>query len=310
MRFREKRESMGRGRGFPAAAAAAFLLIFFAAGAAYPQGLVVMAKKVSGELPLDRDSSLWSGPYDLEIPLVPQVMAQTRIYESQIKKLRVRAAHNTKEIAFLLEWEDRTKDAAVSGDSFSDAAAVEFPSAAVQGKPHFAMGDRENTVNIWYWKAAWQERQEREKLYATVDDFLGGVMAGNPVSQEKASPVQNLVAQGYGTATDIGRTDGGDLDGKGLWKSDRWSVVFRRSLASGEKFDAVFREGGVTPVSFAIWNGSDNERGSRKVVSTWYYVGLETEERKSLYVYPAIAFVASAAVLAGIIIAVRKKRKV
>jgi hypothetical protein len=101
-----------------------------------------------------------------------------------------------------------------------------------------------------------------------------------------------------------------DVAGNGIWETRKWSVVFKRTLASQGKFDVSFREGGVTPVAFAVWNGSDRDRGGRKVVSTWYYVGLETEEKKTTYIYPLIALIVSAGILAAIILGIRRKRGV
>lgn len=283
-------------------------LILAMAGIAYSQGLVVMAKKVSGELPLDPAHSLWNGPSVLEIPLAPQVMAKPRIYESPIKKLKVRALHNSREIAFLVEWADETEDSVLDLNRFSDALALEFPSRSAAAKPHFAMGDKENAVNIWVWKAAWQKTPKPEIMYASVDDFLGGVMADNPVSRPRTSPVENIVAQGYGSATDMEKSENQNVNGNGKWESKRWSVVIKSSLASPNKYDVSFNEGGVTPVAFAVWDGSDGDRGGRKVISTWYYVGLETEERKTIYLYPVIALIVAAGIVAGIIFVIRKRR--
>ena len=70
----------------------------------------------------------------------------------------------------------------------------------------------------------------------------------------------------------------------------------------------TFKEGTVTPVAFAVWNGSDGNRGGRKALSTWYYVGLETEEKKTLFLYPLLAFLAAAAVMAGVVIGLRRQR--
>lgn len=285
-----------------------FFLSFSLVGSAYSQGLVVMAKKVSGELPLDPSHSLWKGPGALEIPLAPQVMAIPRLYESTIKSLKVKALHNIKEIAFLVEWDNPTEDNTIDLGKFSDAVALEFPSASAAAKPNFAMGDKENAVNIWFWKAAWQRASNGEKMYATADDFLGGVTADNPISIPRKSPVENIIAQGFGSATDMEKSEARNLSGNGKWESKKWSVVFKRALTSQNKFDVSFKEGGVTPVAFAVWNGSDGNRGGRKVVSTWYYVGLETEERKTTYVYPVVALFVSAGVLSGIIFLIRKKR--
>jgi hypothetical protein len=283
-------------------------LLLFIPGFTYAQGLIVMAKKVSGELPSDPKDGAWGRAVAINVPLVPQVMAKPRIYESKIKELKVRAMHNTKDIAFLVEWNDPTEDYAVDIDKFSDAVALEFPSQTAKEKPHFAMGDKENTVNIWFWKAAWQRGEEEGRLYAMVDDFAGGIEAGNPVSRPRTTPVENIIAQGFGSATDMEKADKQNVTGKGIRDGNKWLVLFKRPLSSSERFEALFKEGGVTPVAFAVWDGSEGDRGGRKVVSTWYYVGLETEEKMTTYIYPVITFLASAAILAGIIFLVRKKR--
>ncbi len=285
------------------------LCIIFSLGVAYSEGLVIMAKKVSEELPLDPKDRMWTEAYAITVPLAPQVMAKPRIYESRIKELKVRALHNTRDIAFLVEWEDPTEDATVDIDRFSDAVALEFPSQVAKAKPHFAMGDKENPVNIWFWKAAWQKREEKQRLYAMVDDFAGGIEVNNPVSKQRMNPVENIIAQGFGSATDMEKAETQNVTGRGIREGNKYLVVFKRALTSQERFDAIFKEGGVTPVSFAVWDGSEGHRGGRKVVSTWYYVGVETEEKKTTYIYPVIAFFVTSLILAGIIFFVRKKRQ-
>lgn len=272
------------------------------------QGLVVMAKKVSGDLPLDPGDNQWRTAPELTISLTPQVMAKPRIYESKIKELNVKALHNSKEIAFLVEWNDPTEDSFIDIDKYPDGVALEFPAQTSKEKPHFAMGDKDNPVNIWLWKASSQMAQEQKRLYAMVDDFAGGLEAGNPVSIKRQYPVENLIATGFGSATNLRKLDNHHILAKGIRDGKRWLVVFKRPLSSSEPFEVLFKEGEVIPVSFAVWDGSEGHAGGRKVVSTWYYVGLETEERPSTYVYPVIAFIVSASVLAGIIIIIRKKR--
>lgn len=284
------------------------ILILVFAGAAYPQGLVVMAKKVSGELPLDPAGEIWQKAPSLEIPLAAQVMAKPRIYDSKIKSLSIRALHNTKDIAFLVEWADHARDASLDIGEFSDAVALEFPSSNARGKPHFAMGDEENASNIWYWKAAWQERLDGNKSYAAADDFAGGMQAGNPVSR-RTSPVENINAQGFGSANEMEKAEVQNITGNGKWQSNKWKVVFKRALTTPESLNVSFKEGGVTPIAFAVWDGISGDRGGRKVVSTWYYVGLETEEKKTIYLYAVIALVAAAGIETGIIFGIRKKRR-
>jgi DMSO reductase family type II enzyme heme b subunit len=120
--------------------------------------------------------------------------------------------------------------------------------------------------------------------------------------------VENIVAQGFGSATDMESSDNQNLEGSGLWEADRWSVVVKRPLDSEDKYDVRFREGGVTPVSFAVWDGSEGHGGGRKAVSTWYYVGLETEEKATTYILPVLAFIAAAGIEAGLVLWIRRRR--
>lgn len=284
------------------------LLNFLVAGLAYPQGLIIMAKKVSGELPLDPAGEIWQKASPLEIPLAAQVMAKPRIYDSKIKSLNVRAVHNTRDIVFLVEWTDDSRDALLDIGEFSDSVALEFPSFNAKSKPHFAMGDEENASNIWYWKAAWQERLESRKSDTTADETGGGIYPGTAV-QKRLSPIENISAQGFGSAKEMERAEVQNITGNGKWQSGRWKVVFKRALATQESLNVKFREGGVTPVAFAVWDGISGDRGGRKVVSTWYYVALETEDKKTVYIYAVMALVAAAGIEAGIIFWIRKKRR-
>jgi hypothetical protein len=141
-----------------------------------------------------------------------------------------------------------------------------------------------------------------------VDDFEPGVLAGNPVSKPSRPAVENIVAKGFGSATDMESSENQNLEGSGAWQADRWSVVIRRALQSDNRYDVSFREGGVTPVSFAVWDGSEGHRGGSKAVSTWYYVGLETEERAATYILPVFALIVAAGIEGGIILWIRKRR--
>lgn len=286
------------------------LCILFLSGVAYPQGVVIMAKKVSADLPLDPDNELWQRAPELNIPLFAQVMARPRIYDSSVENIRVRALHNSEEIAFLLEWQDETEDTILDVDRFPDAVAVEFPSAKSGKIPHFGMGDEETPVNIWYWKSIWQTPESQtipaeaavkaeeyaphfrtdEKTHVFVDDWLPGVLAGNPISTPGHSPIENIVANGFGSVTDNEKRSKIRVSGSGRWKDSRWQVVVKRRLSSDDIYDASFREGEVMPVAFAVWNGNDGNRGGRKAISTWYYVALEKGREVRAFILPLIAF--------------------
>jgi hypothetical protein len=306
---------------------ALFVILFSTSWApASGRGVVIMAKKVQGDIPLDPDDSIWREAEPLSVALFSQLMTRPRVYKNQINSLEVRALHNSKEIAFLLQWRDDTQDVVLDVDRFPDAAAVEFPSSTAQGKPHFGMGDAENPANIWYWKSIWQLPQAQpmppkkirkeysprfvtdEKTHIFVDEaWLSGVLALNPVSTPHLSPVENLVAAGFGSLTQ-NRASNGQPEGKASWSDGMWRLILKRKLVSHNPYDARFHEGEVTPVAFAIWNGSEMNRGSRKALSTWYYVALETEETVYTYVLPIVVLFIVAVAELLIIRAIRRKR--
>jgi DMSO reductase family type II enzyme heme b subunit len=112
--------------------------------------------------------------------------------------------------------------------------------------------ESKGTVNIWFWKADIQE---------SIDKGIKTI---------QQSPFDNLIAGGFGTST-VMKKDTQNISGKGTWKDEKWSVVFKR-LLNGTKDNVQFSKGKMTPISIAIWEGGDGDVGGRKAVSTWYYV--------------------------------------
>ncbi len=272
------------------------------------QEMVIVAKKVAADLPVEPDSFLWKMARTVEIPLASQVLVRPRTYDASVKEVKVKALHNGREIAFSLEWKDPTRDASPEVEhTFSDGVALQFPSERGGRKPHFAMGDEEGIVNIWNWKAILQEGIEKKRVYATVDDFLAGLQAGNPVSFPPKTPVQNLMASGFGSLTNLGEK-GQTIFGRGKWEAGIWRVILKRSMKATEKYEAQFEEGALMPIAFAAWDGAKDERGARKAVSTWYYVALETETRATVYVYPLLTFLGTGALVIGLILFLRKRK--
>jgi hypothetical protein len=97
--------------------------------------------------------------------------------------------------------------------------------------------------------------------------FNEGRSTGNILSNAamRISPVEDLNAEGFSTLTTQAHQD---VQGNGNWSNNRWSVVFKRSLTSGDVNDTQFT-GVKTPMGIAIWNGSNKERNGQKAVTQW-----------------------------------------
>lgn len=249
---------------------------------------VVIESKFTGQaLPDKPDDPQWNTITPVEVPLIPQVTIKPRWQNFSISNIFVKSVYNDKEIVFLLEWSDRTKsvthresDASVwesQTDSFikveenlekqktlqlRDAVAMKFPVKIPDGpeKPHFMMGDTSKAINLWQWKADWQE-------------------------QGKGSPVEELNAKGPGKPPTAQDSAGQATGGFGLYDDGRWKVVIKRSLATNEKNDVQFVGGKLIPVAFSVWDGSNGEVGLRMSISAWYYVILSAPASILVYIY-------------------------
>jgi len=275
--------------------------------ATQPGGGDIVAKRISSKIKVDPLDPVWDRVAGTEVPLMLLWQRQ-----ESVESVSVKAVHNGNEIAFLLEWEDLTPQARFTKhQDFTDGAAVQFP-VVPSRTTLFSMGDKEQTVNIWFWRADRQLDIDKKKfhdiedVYAgmVVDDyqlskvlyppdknklelktvttvldqdpvFITGWGVGNFASiPERKSPVENLNSEGFSTLTPRG-VDEQNVNGKGVWDNGKWKVVIVRSLKSENKFDAKFAPGQQIPIAFAVWDGAQGDRNGQKSVTPWYNLKIE-----------------------------------
>lgn len=233
-------------------------------------------------------ASIWDGTGSELVPLSAQNVTPP-FGGGTIGAITARALHDGQRLFFMVEWEDADVDDSVAGvDLFSDAVALQFP-IGDDGAP-YTMGGAGLPVNIWQWKAVWQVdvdsgfetiqdrlsdtyvdsyQQEGNPLYRTAEE------AGNILAQrDRTTPVENLVAEGWGTLT---TAEVQDVQGSGVWREGRWRVLFIRDFESVEPGFASFASGGVTSVAFAVWDGHANDRDGQKSIAPFIQLRLGTE---------------------------------
>jgi len=273
------------------------VLAFYKVPVASSQGVTLVAAQVEGELPLDPGSPAWQDTTAVVVPLSAQTVTKPILRQTRLQSVSARALHNGQQIAFLVEWEDETQnDTMVRVQDFRDAVALQFPQ--VSGQPFFCMGMVGGNVNIWHWKADWQADlaawQDMEDLYPDMNvdqypfaegdmpspadyqdvSYVPAAAAANLFAMPRLSPVEDLVAGGFGTLTSE-PADGQNVQGNGIWENGRWGVVFSRTLASSEAEDVSFEPGQVYSVAFAAWDGANGERNGQKSTSQWVSLQLE-----------------------------------
>ncbi len=240
----------------------------------------IRAPRVRGKLPVELTDPAWERMDPVRVALNPLWPEKDTIYA-----VAVRAAHDGKRLAVLCTWKDPIPDGApVRVQDFQDAMALQF---AMDGSPSFlGMGDATHLVNIWQWKAGWQQeadgrRADMAELYPAMhtDTYFATSYrtardAGNAVSRPHLSPVEDANARGFGTFKSQSPA-GQNVSGRGVWRDGSWSVVFVRTLKSREAEDVKLAIGKPVPVAFAVWDGQNRDRNGRKVVSNWHQLILE-----------------------------------
>lgn len=272
-----KSSTIGGGRSVPGLFVAALLVVvvFSALGVQVvsSQGLYIRSQFLSGELPFDPKSPLWEKATPMLLPLSGQVITRPTLPDPTIKSVTVRSLHNGKEIVFLLEWQDPTKNDRLTPGTFRDGAAMAFPLG--DAPAFFCMGQLDHYLNIWHWKADWQTDIERRKQKEAERKSSGeGEVRRFEVIPRRASSVEDLLGGGFSTLTS--KRGQGTVQGNALWEQGRWKVVFKRALETRDPDnDALFGPGRVQTVAFAVWNGENKERNGQKAVAPWLQLILD-----------------------------------
>ena len=259
----------------------------------------IVATRVA-ELPANPNSGIWRQAPAVNLQLMPLWWRTDRPEE-----ITVKALHDGRSLALLLQWEDATNDeTAIRPQDFRDAAAVEF--ALTSDPPFFAMGQPGRRVNIWMWKSERQADldvafQDLEKVYPNIGidsypnllrspleqpmrnaltlqsdpRFVTAWGAGNIVADPtRRTAAEDLGAQGFGTlrahlpaAQAVAAT--------GDYTTGSYYVQFRRPFATVDRDLIRLAPGDRVPVAFAVWNGSAGDRAGKKSVTIWQELLLE-----------------------------------
>ncbi|MEA3273750.1 MAG: hypothetical protein U9Q81_00300, partial [Pseudomonadota bacterium] len=227
---------------------------------------LITAKRLDGALPARADDERWNEVPPTTLYLVPNIIKEERLFTPLNDAVTVRVAYNEKDVAFLLEVDDRTMS--LPGDEYftelmdeslemhADALAMEFPletsfeTEPVVVKPLYRHGDAARPTTIWYWNAGSRE-PEMPARAALID-------ASGPDEELKV------------------REDDTSLSAQGEWKDGRWRVLMKRGRRDAEG-DVSFDDGRFIPIAFANWDGSNGEVGSKHTLSTWYWLTLPPE---------------------------------
>jgi Ethylbenzene dehydrogenase len=246
------------------------VLVGFGVPLVSSEGMMIRARLVEGELPTGPEDTAWAKISPMTLPLSGQVITRPVWPEPTARALTVRALHNGAEIAFLLEWQDNTKNDRLTPGTFRDGVAIGLPLG--DAPAFFCMGQLDHYINIWHWKADWQSDIDR-RAAKTSEKARDGVRTFEVIPR-RVSSVEDLIGGGFSTLTT--KEKQGRVQGKAVWKDGVWHVVMRRPLVSEEQEnEAKLIPGRVQTVSFAVWNGENKERNGQKAVAPWFQLVID-----------------------------------
>jgi len=242
--------------------------VYSARNAAVPPGDgVVTAMKLEGGLPGSPEDERWEQASATTLNLVPNIVKEERLFLTLNDSVTVRVLYNDQDIAFLLELDDRTESRPgieyftdlmdENLEMYPDAFAVQLPRQdafrvfpSVE-KPLYRHGDAARKTTIWYWNAG---------------------------SVDPAKEPGAMLFDGSGPNKPLApRVEDTGLQATGSWKDGKWRVVMTRPRFGGAGGDILFEDGQFIPISFANWDGSNGEAGSRHTLTTWYWLVIPPE---------------------------------
>ncbi len=222
---------------------------------------LIRGKKVEGVVPSSIDDPAWETTPATTLPFAANIIKEGRLHTPMNVTITVRTLYDDKDIAFLLEVNDRTDSRPgeptatqlhdTSLQMHSDAFAIQFPHdnafkilPAVE-KPLFRHGDARHSTTIWYWNAGSIKPEAAPKT----------------VLFDATGPNEKLIA----------RSDDNSISADGKWNNGQWRVIMTRPR-SPENGDMIFEEGKYMPISFANWDGNNGEIGSRHTLTAWFWL--------------------------------------
>lgn len=220
-------------------------------------------------MPKDENDAVWNETASTAYFLAPQIIQPDRFFTPSNDLIKVKALYNDKEIAFLLEWDDRTKSIPgdptaelIAWDTISpDQVAVQTPIVIPSGseKPYFGHGDAAHAVAMMAWNSG-----------TTTAPAAGTTM----------------IYSGSGKRTP-GDPAAAGFTSSGSYKDGTWKVMMKRKLVTGNKDkDTQFEVGRFIPIAFANWDGSNGEKGSKHTMTSWCWLLLQPPTGKEVYLVP------------------------
>ena len=251
-----------------------------------------------GEIPADPENELWQKRARRIIAMGGQITHKPRNFVNRIDDIWMKSLYNDTHIAFMFQWDDRTKSVAEGKlpwppTSVNIDVKEQDPRTGEEG----SIASRQNNYTVYNDAVAMETAVKWKDLPAPIKPrYLFGSNEQFPMDIMKWEADGSLRAfKGTGWDKDFEERDNYEESSKLLfseWKNGRWTVIIQRPLGNKKDQDydedTFFEMGQYIPTVFFAWDGHNGDAGRKMAVSAFYYTFLEPPTPREAYIYPIV----------------------
>ena len=279
---------------------------------------VIPSDMVEGEIPDDIDAEAWQKAPKRYVAMGGQITHKPRNFVNRIDDIWVRSLYNEKSIAYLVEWDDRTKSVAEGKLPWAPTAVnIDITEQPPQTGEEGSIAAKQNNYAVYNDAIGIETAVKWKELPAPIKPrYLFGSNEQYPVDIVKWEADGSLRAfKGTGWDQDFEERDTYEESmklRKAEWKNGRWYVMIERPVGNKKDQDydedTFFEIGQYIPTVFFAWDGHNGDAGRKMAVSAFYYTFMNPPVPEETYIYPVvIAF--GVVLLEGWVLTRRSNRK-
>jgi len=259
---------------------------------------VVSSGLAVGEISADPEHESWKNRARRYVAMGGQITHKPRNFVNRIDDIWVKSLYNDTHIAFMFQWDDRTKSVAEGKLPWAPTSVnVEIKEQDPKTGEEGSIASHQNNYTVYNDAIAMETAVKWKELPSPIKPrYLFGSNEQFPVDIVKWEADGSLRAfKGTGWDKDFEERLNYEENIKILfseWKNGRWTVIVQRPMGDKKEQeydeDTFFERGQYIPTVFFAWDGHNGDAGRKMAVSAFYYTFLEPPTPREAYIYPVV----------------------
>ena len=259
---------------------------------------VVSSGLAVGEISADPEHESWKNRARRYVAMGGQITHKPRNFVNRIDDIWVKSLYNDTHIAFMFQWDDRTKSVAEGKLPWAPTSVnVDIKEQEPKTGEEGSIASHQNNYTVYNDAIAMETAVKWKELPSPIKPrYLFGSNEQFPVDIVKWEADGSLRAfKGTGWDKDFEERLNYEENIKILyseWKNGRWTVIVQRPMGDKKEQeydeDTFFERGQYIPTVFFAWDGHNGDAGRKMAVSAFYYTFLEPPTPREAYIYPVV----------------------